>query len=66
MEWDYLRPVQFLDHLAVIKMPKIDTLNALDDKMASMLKTLGRHSEDKFKICPIFELVKDIGRYGWQ
>ena len=40
MEWDYLRPVQFLDHLAVIKMPKIDTLDALDDRMTSMLKTL--------------------------
>ena len=40
MEWDYLRPVQFLDHLAVIKMPKIGPLDALDDRMTSMLKTL--------------------------
>ena len=40
MEWDYLRPVQFLDHLTVVKLPKIDTLDALDDRMTSMLKTL--------------------------
>ena len=40
MEWDYLRPVQFLDCLAVIKMPKFGTLDALDDRMTSMLKTL--------------------------
>ena len=40
VEWDHLSPVQFLDHLAVVKMPKIDTLDALDDEMTSIMNTI--------------------------